>query len=150
MPLDPWLSSSSGVKLCTYQGWFARPAGSYCPNSWDVPMGTSKLQRIFRFRMGSHMLPIEQDRHLQLPRHRRVCKLCHAGVLGDERHLLLECPALANVSTRFSQLIAHCSAAPRDHGQACVVDQKIHHSLPWHGFGPLIHTLFHPFSFVSC
>ena len=109
VPLDPRLSSSSGVKLCTYQRWFARPAGSHCPNYWDVPMGTAKLQRIFRFRMGSHMLPIEQGRHLQLPRHRRVCKLCRTGALGDERHLLLECPALADVRTEFSQLIAHCS-----------------------------------------
>ena len=72
-------------------------------------MVTAQMQRTFRFRMGSHMLPIEQGRHLQLPRHRRVCKLCHAGALGDERHLLLECPALADVRTQFSQLIAHCS-----------------------------------------
>ena len=109
VPLDPRVSSSSGVKLCTYQRWFARPAGSHCPNSWDIPMGTAKVQRIFRVRMGSHMLPIEQGRHLQLPRHRRVCKLCHAGALSDERHLLLECPALADVRTQFIQLIAHCS-----------------------------------------
>ena len=109
VPLDPKLSSSSGVKLCTYQQWFARPAGFHCLNYWDVPMGTAKLQRIFRYRMGSHMLPIEQGRHLQLPRHRRVCKLCRTGALGDERHLLLECPALADVRTEFSQLIARCS-----------------------------------------
>ena len=32
VPLDPQLSSSSGVKLCMYQRWLARPAGSYCPN----------------------------------------------------------------------------------------------------------------------
>ena len=55
------------------------------------------------------MLPIEQGRQLQLPRHRHMCKLCHAGALGDERHLLLECPALADVRTQVSQLIAHCS-----------------------------------------
>ena len=59
----------------TYQGWFARkPEGSQCPDYWDVSMGTATLQRVFRFRMGSHMLPIEQGRHLQLPRHRRVGK----------------------------------------------------------------------------
>ena len=72
-------------------------------------MGTARLQRTFRFRMESHMLPIEQGRHLQSPRHRRICKVCHAGALGDERHLLPECPALADVRTQYSQLIAHCS-----------------------------------------
>ena len=64
-------------------------------------MGTAKLQRIFRCCMGSHMLPIERGRHLQLPRHRHDCRLCHAGALGDERHLLLECPALAGVRTQY-------------------------------------------------
>ena len=38
-----------------------------------------------------------------------VSASCAAGALGDERHLLLECPALADVRTEFSQLIAHCS-----------------------------------------
>ena len=40
--------------------------------------------------MGSHLLPIEQGPHLCLPRHKRVCRLCHTGALGDERHMLLE------------------------------------------------------------
>ena len=71
-------------------------------------MGTAKLQRIFRFCMRSHLLRIEQGRHLQLPRLRRICMLCHAGALGDERNLLMECPALADVRTQYSQLIAHC------------------------------------------
>ena len=95
-------------------------------------MGTAILQRIFRFRMGSHMLPIEQGRHLQLPRHRRVCKLCRTGALGDERHLLLECPALADVRTEFSQLIAHCSGimARLVWFKDPAVGQQAHHSLP--------------------
>ena len=127
----PWtpvkLSASSGVKLCTYQRWFARPAGSQCPNYCDVPMGTAKLQRTFRLRMDSHMLPLELGRHLQLPRHRRVCKWCRTGTSGDERHLLLECPALADVRTQFPQLIARfwCRA----------IDTQM---------------LFHAFSFVGC
>ena len=72
-------------------------------------MSTAKLQRILRFRMGSHLLPIEQGRHLRLPRHTRVCRLCHTGALGDERHMLLECPALADLRDEFSPLIAECS-----------------------------------------
>ena len=67
-------------------------------------MSTAKLQRILRFRMGSHLLPIEQS----LPRHRRVCRLCHTGALGDERHMLLECPALADLREEYSPLVAEC------------------------------------------
>lgn len=80
------------------------------------------------------MLPIEQGRHLRLPRHSRVCKLCHVGALGDERHLLLECPALPDLRTQFSQLIAHCSGIMarlvwfKVHPPA--VGQQVHHSLP--------------------
>ena len=33
---------------------------------------------------GCHRLPIEQGRHLRLPRVRHVCRLC-----GNERHLML-------------------------------------------------------------
>ena len=69
-------------------------------------MSTAKLQRILRFRMGSHLLPIEQGRHLRLPRHRRVYRLCQIGSLGDERHMLLECPALADLR---DELVAECS-----------------------------------------
>ena len=77
-----------------------------CPVYWEVPMSTAKLQRI---RMGSHLLPIEQGRHLRLPRHRRVCRLCRTGALGDDRHMLLECPALAELRDEFSPLVAECS-----------------------------------------
>ena len=58
--------------------------------------------------MGSH-LPIEQGHHLRLPRHRRVCRLCHTGALGDERHVLLERLALADLRGKFSPLVAECS-----------------------------------------
>ena len=43
------------------------------------------------------------------PRHRRVCRLCHTGTLGDERHMLLECPALADLRDEYSPLVAECS-----------------------------------------
>ena len=46
VPLEPQLSASSGVKPCTYQRWFARPAGFQRPNYWDVPMGTAELQSV--------------------------------------------------------------------------------------------------------
>ena len=59
--------------------------------------------------MGSHLLPIEPGRHLRLPRHWRVNRLCHTGALGDERHLLLECPALADLREGSAPLVAECS-----------------------------------------
>ena len=109
VPLDPRLCPHHGVKSCTYRRWFSRPTGQACPTYWDVPIGIAKLHRIFRFRMGYHLLPIEQGRHINLPRNRRVCRLCRTGALGDERHMLLECSALADLRQQYSTLISGCS-----------------------------------------
>ena len=109
VPLDPRSCPGPGVKLCTYRRWFSRPAHQFCPVYWEVPMSTAKLQRILRFRMGSHLLLIEQGRHLRLPRHRRVYRICHAGGLCDEWHILLECPALADLRDKCPPLAAECS-----------------------------------------
>ena len=72
-------------------------------------MSTAKMPRILIFCVGSHLLPIEQGCHLHLPCHRRVCRLCHTEALGDEMHMLLECPALADLRDEFSPLVAECS-----------------------------------------
>ena len=109
LPPDPRSSPSAHVKSCTYHRWFSRPMGCKSASYWNIPMGTAKLQRLFRFRMGCHRLPIEQGRHLRLPRARRVCRLCSTGQLGDERHMLLECPALSDVRAAFSELISQSS-----------------------------------------
>ena len=68
-------------------------------------MGNAKLHRILRFRMGSHHLLIEEGRHFNQPRASRVCNLCNTAALGDERHMLLECPALAGLRLHFSSLL---------------------------------------------
>ena len=74
-------------------------------------MSTAKLQRILILCMWSHLLPVEQRRHLHLPRHRRVCQLCQTGASGNERPMLLglDCPALADLRQEFSLLVTDCS-----------------------------------------
>ena len=51
-------------------------------------MGNAKVHRILRFRMGSHHLPVEEGRHLNLPLASRVCNLCSTGALGDKRRVM--------------------------------------------------------------
>ena len=99
-----------GSKLCTYHRWFGRPQNAACPSYWESPMGNAKLHRILRFRMGSHHLPVEEGRHFNLPRASRVCNFCNTDALGDERHMLLECPALADLRLQFSSLLLSCSS----------------------------------------
>ena len=76
-------------------------------------MGNAKLHQILRFRMGSHHLPAEEGRHFNLPWASRVCNLCSTDALGDERHMLLECPALADLRLQFSSLLLSCSCDMR-------------------------------------
>ena len=97
VPLDPRSCPGPGVKLCTYRRWFSRPADQICPVYWEVPMSIAELQRILRFRMGSHLLPTEQGRHLRLPCNRRMCRFCDIVALSDERHMHVEFPALAEL-----------------------------------------------------
>ena len=113
LPQDPRLAPSAGVKLCTYHRWFGRPQNAACPSYWESPMRNAKLHRILRFRMGSHHLPVEEGRHFNLPRASRVCNLCNTDALGDERHMLLECPALAALRLQFSSLLLPCSGVMR-------------------------------------
>ena len=101
------------LALCTYHRWFGRPQNAACPSYWESPMGNAKLHRILRFRMGSHHLPVEEGRHFNLPRASRVCNLCNTDALGDERHMLLECPALADLRLQFSSLLLPCSGVMR-------------------------------------
>ena len=62
-----------------------------------------------------------------------MCRLCHTGVLGDERHMLLECPALADLRDEFYRLVADCSGVMAR--LVWAADDK--------------QTLFHPFSLVG-
>ena len=118
LPLDPRTAPSAGVSICTYHRWFSRPEGKSLVTYWDVLISNRRLHRMFRFRMGAHHPPIQMGRHLQQPRSMRVCHMCHSGALEDERHILLECPALGDLRSQYAPLIAESSACK--HGPTCM------------------------------
>ena len=41
-------------------------------------------------------LPVEVGRHQGTPRAQSVCTYCDMGSVGNERHVLLQCPTLAS------------------------------------------------------
>ena len=69
-------------------------------NQWEMPncTGFSGFKWVSN---ASHHLPAEEGRFLNLPRASRVCNLCNTGASGDDRHMLLECPALADLRLQF-------------------------------------------------
>ena len=58
---------------------------------------------IIRFRLGSHVLPIETGRWSRTERSERLCRSCN--VLGDEKHALFTCSAIERDSLHLPNAI---------------------------------------------
>jgi len=100
----PRAAPSRGVVTCTYEQWFRpfSPRRRYC----QLPVSGTRMRRFLRFRLGCHGLPIAAGRLASVPRHDRVCMCCTTGSLGDELHLVFECPALAGVRQEYAALFS--------------------------------------------
>ena len=48
-------------------------------------------QRVLKFRLSNHRLPIQQRRSLGIPRDEIICTVCDSGEVGDEFHCLINC-----------------------------------------------------------
>ena len=62
-------------------------------------------QRVLKFRLSNHRLPIQQRRSLGIPRDERICTVCSSGEVGDEFHYLLNCSNENAGETVLSMLI---------------------------------------------
>lgn len=54
-----------------------------------------------KFRLLNHKLPIETGRFIGTPRAERYCELCNKNSIGDEYHLLLQCPTVIEIRNRY-------------------------------------------------
>ena len=97
---------SESARLCTYLRWFARPAHNHL-DLWRLSLPRKAMVRFLRFRTGCHASPNVAGAWDGLPRSQRLCTLCRSPY-SDERHALLECPALThlrgcNISTHLRE-----------------------------------------------
>ena len=101
---NPRLCPSEGARLCTYLRWFSRPAG--CKTELlRLPLPHKVMVRLLRLRTGCHGLPNIAGSWAGVPRSQRLCPLC-GSQYSDERHALLECPALAALRQQYGQLFS--------------------------------------------
>ena len=91
-------------RLCTYNAWFARPAGYARKSYLSLPLPARCVTQMLRFRMGCHGLPRDTGSWARIPRADRVCTLCGPGSLGDEKHLVFECPHLQPIRDKYPSL----------------------------------------------
>jgi hypothetical protein len=103
LALCPRTCATQGARLCTYENWFAatRPR-RHCLR---ISVSATTLRLFLRFRTGCHGLPVDQGRWgNRVPRSERFCHLCNTQAIGDERHIVFECPALHDLRARYNSL----------------------------------------------
>ncbi len=92
------------MKLCTYLRWFAPPRGRGVV--LHIPVRAEQMAKFLRFRLGCHDLPVEVGRYAGVPRQCRLCLSCPLGAVGDEKHMIFECPAVAALRVQYAHLFA--------------------------------------------
>ena len=100
----PRTCPSSKARLCTYQAWCARPISCSRRSYVNLPLPAACLRTVLKFRMGCHGLPRDSGSWTGLPRAHRVCTFCGLGSLGDEKHLVFECPHLQLIRDKYPGL----------------------------------------------
>ena len=100
----PRTCPSVGAHLCKYLNWFALPAGAVRNDFLYLPLALPRLLKVIQFRIGCHKLPIVAQQHQRVPREQRLCLHCDIHALGDEKHMLFECPATQAVRAHFAHL----------------------------------------------
>jgi hypothetical protein len=87
---------------CTTKSGYSYAHQSYLQAITNVQL----RQSLSRFRCSNHHLEVECGKHAKpgsVLRRNRVCRLCPLGVVEDENHLLLVCPAHHDIRCKFGQ-----------------------------------------------
>ena len=92
-----------GSREFTYTAFFAGTS-SQRRKVLKLNLPAKHLRSFLRFRLGCRNLPVDRLCLSGVPRNERKCRKCSLDKLGDERHFLFECPALADLRVRFSVL----------------------------------------------
>ena len=66
------------------------------------------MDNVTKLRISAHSLPIERGRHSNIQRQNRVCDICTDAKIGDEYHILMECPN-PNLMQIRKTFFAHCT-----------------------------------------
>ena len=124
---------SVGAKLCTYHRRFSRPNPQVTESYFELPLSRRSLGQLFRFRSPGQSgqkrmargslarLPCSMGREwdlnrnlrAKLPRAMRFCPLCPGYHVGDERHLVFECPALQHIRQHYADIYSDAHSTMR-------------------------------------
>ena len=64
------------------------------------------MRILLRFRLSAYSLPVVLSR-TSTPHAQSLCQECDQHAVGDERHMLIECPALQGEQDKYATLFAN-------------------------------------------
>ena len=100
----PQTCARDRATLCKYERWMALPPGVPSNAFLRLRLSPAQMFKVVRFRLGCSKLPIYTGRHARVRRAARFCRSCDQGALGDELHVLFQCPATAAARAPFAHL----------------------------------------------
>jgi hypothetical protein len=103
---DPRVAPSEGVQTCAYVRYHhVLPHEPIVP-LYRLPLSDKACKILLRFMLGHSYLPVHVGRRLQVPRSARCCTLCTLSAVGDEHHMIFDCPALLDLRVCRPHLFA--------------------------------------------
>jgi hypothetical protein len=74
-----------------------------------------KIRRFLRFGTSCHNVPVDKGRQARprIPRMSRICEHSTMNEIGDERHLLFECPAVQHGTDQYAHLFTFATSTIR-------------------------------------
>lgn len=96
----------SDVAVCRFARCMPPPGTPVSSYFHDLPLRYGDVKRILGFLIGDSKLPVDVGARCRpaVPRSQRYCTRCSLGVVGDAKHLLLECPGMVVHKQTFAQL----------------------------------------------
>ena len=86
--IQEWQSRVAENSICSNYRLFKK---KFCFEEYLTYLPSTLRQRLLKFRLSNHRLPIQQRRSLGIPRDERICTVCDSGEVGDEFHYLINC-----------------------------------------------------------
>jgi len=87
--IQEWQSRVAENSVCSNYHLFKK---KFCFEEYLTYLPSILRQRVLKFRLSNHRLPIQQRLSLDIPRDEGICTVCDSGEVGDEFHYLLNCP----------------------------------------------------------
>ena len=110
---SPRTAPTRNAKLCTWHNRF-RPF-NICNPYFLLPVSGKRMKHFLRFRLSCLSLPIETGRHHRppSPRSSRFCPHCPLASVGDEYHLVFECPNFQPLRDKYHTLFSSRTSSMR-------------------------------------